>query len=26
MNPNCRRPVNTWTGNTFVTKSPDCLR
>ena len=26
MNPNCRRPANTWTGNTFVTKSPDCLR
>jgi len=26
MNPNCRRPANTWTGNTVVTKSPDCLR
>ena len=25
MNPNCRRPVNTWTGNTFVTKSPGAL-
>lgn len=23
MNPNCWRPANTWTGNTFVTKSPD---
>lgn len=26
MNPNCWRPVNTWTGNTFVAKSPDCIR